>query len=302
MSQDVAKKVEKRNIYDRILSLDRRYIYLIILITVIMPVIFPLNLPVFITNDVLGVYNEVDKVQNGSKIFVTVDYEPGSTPEMDPMAKAILLHCFMKDLEVVAISFFADGAGVGETLFKEVSDLYKTETGKTLVNGVDYTFLGYKPGSYALIIGLTQDIFTAAPEDHYGNKTKGLKVLEGVKSLSDFPYLVCLHDDAYLDSWIIYGHERTGIKMGSCCTAIMATGSYPFLNAGQVTGIVGGLKGASEYEKLVNTNYLKKVELKSARQGMDSQSVIHILIIMLMILGNIAYIGKTRLERKERLK
>ncbi len=290
------------NIFDRILKLDRRIIYLLILIAVIIPIIFPLNLPVFVTQDVRGVYDEVDKLPSGSKIFVTVDYEPGSTPEMDPMAKAVLMHCFMKNLKVVAISYFADGAGVGETLFKDVALLYKNETGKEIVNGVDYTFLGYKPGNYAMIIGLSQDLFGAAPEDHYGNKTKGLKILEGIKTLSDFPYLVCLHDDAYLDSWIIYGHERTGIKMGSCCTAIMATGSYPFFNAGQITGIVGGLKGASEYEKLVNDNYLTTVNLKSARQGMDSQSVIHVLIIFLMILGNVAYLGKTRLERKERLK
>lgn len=290
------------NIFDKILKLDRRIIYLIILIAVILPIIFPIGLPVFITQDVRGVYNEVDAVPEGSHIFVSIDYEPGSTPEMDPMAKAIMLHCFMRNLKVVSISYLADGAGVGETLYKEVSELYEKETGKKLKNGVDYAFLGYKPGAYAMVIGLTQDLFNAAPEDHYGKNTKDLPILKKIKTLSDFPYFVCLHDDAYLDGWIIYAHERTGIKMGSCCTAIMATGSYPFFNAGQITGIVGGLKGASEYEKLVNDNYLKNINLKSARQGMDSQSVIHVLIITLMILGNIAYLGKMRLERKERLK
>ena len=290
------------NIYDKVLSLDRRIIFLIILVVVIMPIIIPLNLPVCVTKDVLGVYNSVDSIPNGSHIFVTVDYEPGSTPEMDPMSKAILLHCLMKDLKIVSISYFVDGAGVGETLFKEVGVLYEKETGKKLVNGVDYSFLGYKPGNYAMIIGLGQDIYQTSPEDHYKNKTRDLSIFKGIKTLSDFPYLVCLHDDSYLDSWIIYGHERIGIKIGSCCTAIMATGSYPYLNAGQVTGIVGGLKGASEYEKLVNDNYLKNIKLKNARQGMDSQSVIHTLIILLMILGNFAYIGKMRFERKEKLK
>jgi hypothetical protein len=66
-------------------------------------------------------------------------------------------------------------------------------------------------------------------------------------------------------------------------TAVMAPGYYPFINTGQITGIVGGLKGASEYEKLVGIR-------ADASLGMDSQAVIHVFIVGLMLLGNTAYL------------
>jgi hypothetical protein len=64
---------------------------------------------------------------------------------------------------------------------------------------------------------------------------------------------------------------------------VMAPGSYPFKNAGLITGIVGGLKGGSEYEKLLGIR-------AKASQGMDSQAVIHMFLIIIMVLGNIAYL------------
>ena len=67
---------------------------------------------------------------------------------------------------------------------------------------------------------------------------------------------------------------------------------YPFLQAEQVTGIVGGLKGAAEYEKLMG--YTGK-----ARLGMVAQSSIHVMIIGLILLGNIAFILSKRKPKKE---
>ena len=68
-------------------------------------------------------------------------------------------------------------------------------------------------------------------------------------------------------------------------------GSYPYINAKQITGLVGGLKGASEYENLVGFRGF-------ASKGMDSQSVIHVFIVFLMVLGNIAYLITRKKTKK----
>ena len=285
--------------YDKILSIDRRFVYLIIFLAIAVPTIKPLNLPVKVTRDVHGVFDRIESLEPGSHIIVTVDYEPSTKPEMDPMSKAVLLHCFLKKLKVVSISYLIYGSGVAEDLFAKSEKLYEQETGKKLEYGKDWCYLGYKPGEYAMIIKLGQDIKETTKQDSYGNDVYELEILKDKNKLGDFPYLVCLHDDSYIDYWIIYGYERTGIPIGSCCTAVMATGMYPYLQAKQVTGIVGGLKGGSEYEKLVNETYNLKQPLLQARAGMDAQSVIHIVIILFMLLGNFAFLMKTRQERKQ---
>lgn len=283
--------------YQKIMSIDRRIIYLIVALAIAIPTLHPLNLPVFITPDVRGVFEQIEALPPGSPVLVTVDYEPSTTPEMDPMAKAIIMHCLLRDLKLVSISYLIYGGGIAEKLFKDIQELYKFQSGRELVYGKDYAYLGYKPGEYAMIIGLGQDLKATTKLDHYGNSVYELDILKDLNKLENFKYMVCLHDDSYIDYWIIYGYERTGIRIGSACTAVMAPGMYPFLQAGQITGVVGGLKGGSEYEKLVNEKYNLKKPLNQARAGMDAQSVIHMVIILFMLLGNFAFIMKSRQEK-----
>jgi len=47
------------------------------------------------------------------------------------------------------------------------------------------------------------------------------------------------------------------------------------------------MRGAAEYEVLIGN-------LDKGVQGMDSQSIIHIMIIILIFAGNIAYFGARR--------
>lgn len=257
-------------------KIDRRIIFLVVIIAVALPIVFPLNLPVYVTAEVRGVYNEIDKLPPGSAVMIDFDYEPASTPELDPMAIAILKHCFSRNLRVIATTTYASGSGIAEKWVTAIGKQY----GK--INGKDYINLGYKAGGYAVIIGLGTDLHKTFPQDFYGNSTKALEVLKGIHSLRDIGYLICLHDDSTVFDWITYGYERYGIKIGAGCTAVMAPGNYPAMQAKQLTGIIGGLKGASEYEKLVGYR-------SSGSEGMDSQSVIHIFIIGLIIFGNISY-------------
>ena len=68
----------------------------------------------------------------------------------------------------------------------------------------------------------------------------------------------------------------------------MATDYFPYLQAGQVIGQMGGLRGAAEYEVLLTENGITPSTDKAFR-GMDVQSAAHILIILLIIMGNIAF-------------
>lgn len=263
--------------WHKVLKLDRRWIFLVVAIVVVVPIIWPLGLPVFVTPDVRGVFDEIEKLPEGAPVLIAFDYEPGSTPECDPMAEALLTHCYRKNLRVVGVTTLPVGVGTGENILAKVSQRMGKE------RGVDYTFLGFKAEQSASIVGLGLSVQNTFQTDRYGNDTSTLPVLAGVEKLADFAYLPVVHDDATLDNWVIYGQQLTGVRVGSLCTAVMAPGSYPFKNAGQITGIVGGLKGGSEYEKLLGIR-------GAASNGMDSQAVIHIFLIIIMILGNIAYL------------
>ncbi len=265
------------NFWNAILKLDRRWIFLVVAIVTAIPIIHPLGLPVFTTKETKGVFDAIEALQPGDPILVAFDYEPGSMPECEPMALALLEHAFRKKLRVTGVTILPVGVGTGEDA------LAKAAKRAGAVRGVDYTFLGFKAEQFASVITMTVSVQNTFQTDRYGNDTSKLPALEGVKKLEDFKYMAVIHDDSTLETWVVYGQGATGIPMGSLCTAVMASGYIPFIQSGQLTGIVGGLKGASEYESLIG-------ERAMASMGMDSQAVIHMFLIALMALGNTAYL------------
>jgi hypothetical protein len=272
--------------WNRILRLDPRWIYLAIVLAVVAPILRPLNLPIQVTSDLRGVYDEIERLPKGSPVLISFDYEPASTPECDPQALAILRHCFSKNLRVVGVTILGVGVGTGQKVLHAAAEEYGKQ------RGADYTFLGFKGGGFSPVVGMGISVQDTFQTDSYGNDTSLLPVLEGVGKLEDFPYMVDIHDDTYINTWVVYGHEQFGLRMGSACTAVLAPGIYPFLEAGQITGIVGALKGASEYEKLIGRR-------DQAARGMDSQAIVHVLLVSVMILGNVAYL-KTRRQSGKR--
>ncbi|MGC4096198.1 MAG: hypothetical protein QM706_03700 [Nitrospira sp.] len=75
---------------------------------------------------------------------------------------------------------------MADQLVTHVAKEMGKETGK------DYAFLGWSPGGPAVIINMGQDLSSAFPSDYGGRSTKGLPVLDGVRSLKERTYMVSL--------------------------------------------------------------------------------------------------------------
>ena len=84
----------------------------------------------------------------------------------------------------------------------------------------------------------------------------------------------------------------TVIEMGGGCTGVMAPGLYPLLRSGQINGLIGGLRGAAEYESLIG-------QKGKAVAGMDAQSATHVAIIVLVIMCNLVYFSQRRASRAQ---
>jgi hypothetical protein len=74
-------------------------------------------------------------------------------------------------------------------------------------------------------------------------------------------------------------------------TAVMAPDAYPYLQAGQIEGMMGGLKGAAEYENLIG-------RLGLGTRGMPAQSWAHVLVIVFIALGNVGFFVTRRRGRE----
>ena len=263
---------------ERMLQIDRRIIFLVIGLCTLIPLLYPVGLPIKTSPEARGVYDYIDSLPEGSVFLLSLDFAPSSKPELYPQAVALLRHAFRKNLRVVAMTLWVTGTGMADEVITRIAK----EAGKE--NGKDYVFLGWSPGVGSLIISMGQDLYKAFPSDYYNRPTKDLPALQGVRSLRDVDYVVSLAaGNPGVEAWYIYGKDKYKFELGGGCTGVIAPGLYPFLRSGQINGLIGGLRGAAEYETLIRNK-------GRAVAGMDAQSVTHFAISALVILCNVLYL------------
>ena len=140
---------------------------------------------------------------------------------------------------------------------------------------------------------MSKDLRLSFNTDYYGTPIEKLPMMDGIKNYDDFGLVIGLSGTRMVEYWIIYGQGPYGFKYAMGCTAVTATDFYPYIQTGQSLGLIGGMKGAAEYEQLLVDHGLAD-ELGDAARGLDSQSLCHLVVIVFILLGNIAYFGGKR--------
>ncbi len=262
--------------WERLGEIDRRIIYAIIGIAVIVPLVLKIKMPIRVSDTVRNAYHSVDRLQSGSIVMISIDYDAASEPELQPMLIAVLRHCFKKDIKVVLLGHWALGLPLGEIALNKVAAEYKK------VYGADYINLGYRPGYSALMVGIGREIRDFFSTDYRGVPLDSFPFMRKVHNYQQIDLLVGLEAGATGDAWVQFAGARFGLKMFLGATGVSAPDLYPYIQANQITGLIAGLQGAAEYEILVK-------ETGTGTLGMPTQSVVHGLIILFIILGNLSY-------------
>jgi hypothetical protein len=177
---------------------------------------------------------------------------------------------------------------------EELNGLY-AEAGeeRRITMGEDWVFLGYRAGAGAVILQFGEEVRKAYPSDYYGTPLDDHPMMAGVHSFDDMGLVVAVSGTALPEAWISYAGGPFGIPVLVGCTAVYAPNYYAYLQTRQIEGMLGGLKGAAEYEKMI-------ARPSDAMRGMVAQMVVHVIIVALIVLGNIAYFTSRWRRRKSR--
>ena len=276
-----------QNTFLKIGSIDRRWIFLIIAAVVIVPLIFPVGLPIRPTDTTKNVYDSIEKLPAGSKVLLSVEYSPSTRPENHPMTISILRHLFKNDHKVFITCLWPDGQFMAQDAINQVA---KQEFNKTY--GVDYVFLGFRPGNEAVVKGIVSNLRKLYTVDVYQKKIDEIPLMKGINNFKDFDFL--FSSSAGFPGtieWVQYASDPTGIPMASGVTSIQVNEVMPYVQAGQMVGVLAGMPGAAEYEALIN-------QKGTATSGMDAQSVAHLVIVLFIILGNVSFFIERNRSKK----
>jgi hypothetical protein len=285
---------------DRLLGIDRRWLFLLVFLGVAIPIIKPMGLPVTTTGSTRAAFEYIDALKPGDTVIISYDYGPSSAPENDPMAEGIMRQCFLKKIHVVIMALYPLGGLqlASNSLAKVTAEF------PNLKYGEDYVNLGFKDGAQAVMKRMGDDIVGAFPTDVRGTPLAQIPMLKGVRSLRQISVVCTIATGIIGEWWITQAHPQSGTPIIVGPTAVGAPKYYAYLNAGQLVGMLSGMKGAAEYEKLLAAQYpelavlYKTTRAFTATKGMDAQTVIHFVIIVFILIGNAAYMSHRATQRK----
>ncbi len=273
------------NFWEKVGAIDRRWIYLSVGVLVIIPIILPVKMPIGITPEAQQLYNAIDSLPDSSVVMLTFDYYPSTIAETRPMSIAILHHLFRKNCKIVTMTTVPlGGPTIAENVMHDMAQEYHKKY------GVDYVNLGYKANYTAVLLGMGTSIESIYPTDNLGRPLSELPLMQKVKNYDDIKFIVVIADNGILDYWVSIVNAQFEKRMGAGVAAVMAPKLYSYVESGQLTGLLGGMRGAAEYEILVGKPAM-------AVRGMDSQSLVHLYIVFLIILGNVAFFAAKRAKK-----
>lgn len=255
--------------------IDKRIIYLLLLLAIAIPLLLKVQLPVTVGPETEKVFNAIENIPAGSAIMISFDIEASSLPEVQPIAEAMIRHAFQSDLKVVGLALFSEGTAIGYNLLSSIAEEYEKNYGE------DYIYLGFRPQYVSAILSMGEDITKAFPLDYLNDDWTAHGAFSDVRNYSDISIVMSIADGSLPTYWVEYAGSRYSQRIVTGLTAVMATSYYPYTASGQLEGLVGGLKGAAEYEKLLDYT-------GGGQRGMLAQSSGHLLIIVLVIIANIA--------------
>lgn len=261
---------------EKLAHLDKRVIYAVVFLSLSIPLIWPIGMQVSVDPSTQALYKLIEALPAGSKVIVSMDTSPGGYGELSSGTAAMLNHMARKNIKVLATGFFDTGPSLMETAFGG-TDYRNKEYGK------DYVNLGYLAGGENAISAMAKDIPGSFPKDYRGNTVASLPIMQGVKSALDVALVVTISSGTPgVPEWIRQVGDPMKVPVTAVLVAVNVPNMTPYLQAKQLKGMIPSMKGAAGYEVLMGVKGL-------GTSGMDAQSVSHLAILGLTVLGNIVY-------------
>ena len=282
-------------------DLDRRIIFLLIGLAVLIPLINPnlIDLPLGEDRNTKIVYNSISDLNVNDRVLVSFAYGASTKPEVHPMAIGLLNHLFSKGIKVYIVSLWPESPIMAEQSISSIknSNLFNIK------EGIDYVMFDYKVGGFVVIKGIADNFRDIYQQDKNGKSINDLPIMENIYNVTDFDFVFDFSAGVPGNAeWVQYACDPKNVPLSSGCTSIMVTDAIPYVESGQLKGILAGMPGAAEYEKMVydfmvyeqknNSSYINPkgdIVKGKAYARMSAQSVAHLLMVIFIIIGNIAY-------------
>ncbi len=233
-----------------------RWVLSALLIVVLGGVVFAktqaFQLPSAVPNETVVAIRSVEAIPENAPVLMVFDYQPATVGEMEATGASLIDHMVvMRHPRLALLSTSATGPALAERFMSTVI----VDKGKAkYTRGVDYVDLGYLPGGLAGVYNFAQNPSTTVPFEagtRGAQAVWGTGILSGVERYSDFAAVIVLTDSVESGrTWV----EQTQMDRGKSLLVLVSSAQagpmlLPYVDSGQVNGIVSGIYGAAGAEQ-----------------------------------------------------
>lgn len=283
---------------------DRWIIYLIIFLSVFIPLVGGLRLPPAPLTAATESFSIINKLEHksGKIAFVAMDYGPSNYAENGPQAEVVLEHLMRRRIPFMLMTQIPQGEGFLESVPRTVVERLKKEyPNEEWTYGVDWINIGFRtgPALFMQALAKSDDVSRYIKKDARGNDLGSLPMMNGVKTIKDVDLLVQLTGyvgtfDLYVQFFQRSGYAPTFIHG---CTSITIPEAYIYRDSGQLKGILEGVSGAAWYSELMQRAYPDRKE-DSSRAVNTALGISQLAIVCMIAVGNLPILIRTLFRRK----
>jgi hypothetical protein len=283
-----------QTIWDKLQQVDRRVFYWILFVSLTVPFLTPLGLPITVTPSTQAYYDGLKTIEAGEVVVLSINSGVSAWGDCLPAMVASVKQVHNQGGKLIVWSIGYNDCDITWTRIKTTLP----EVFSTWVEGTDYVYFGYCPGQETNVALLRDDIKSVYTKDVRGVATGDLPLMKNINDASKIKFVMSSDTgDAqiyYIRQWkngpvnyVKSGKPPLVAEMG---IAMNKSGDMVFFLSGDEFGLVAGSRGAAELEALVGRK-------GDATITMDSISVSHVLLVLAIILANVGMFA-TRGKKK----
>jgi len=216
---------ENNSLLDKIENIDRRIIYVIVILCIALPIIRPLGLPIQINESTLTSYNFIESLPEGAVVLVGFETGAAGWPELGPQLNTFMQHLFDKNAKILIVSGNVDGCMLAE----QYTIPAMVKPGK--VYGEDWVNLGYLAGGETGMAAFASDIRSVIPRDYFNTPLDEIPLMRDIRSADDFDLAICCSwGTPGLGDYLRQYYTNFGVPILIGAQVVSVPGTIPYLS------------------------------------------------------------------------
>lgn len=239
---------------------------------------------------VTSAYDRIAELTSTSVVLVNWAYDPATAGEMDLVALPVVTHLLAGKSQLVAVSQLPGGLATGRRLLEQAVAEIQLTRGLIVAQDGENRILveaGFLPGGPAALPLIGQDpVGSVAPNSDTGTPADSLAVRRLAQQPPTLAIVLAAQAEDVQD-WLEQVQPLDGTPVVAVTSASADLILRPYLDSGQLAGLVSGFDGAYHYQNLIQV---------PASRPMEQRLQLHVvaqewggwLVLGILVAGNLA--------------